>query len=124
MTRDEAVQLFDRRRRAWLAEDVEGYLALFHDDLVIDVPGRPTMRGIDAYAELVRRSNEYVKPVSFDFHEIAVDGATVLSEWTITIERRDGGRRITYDGMSRCEIRDDVITSWREYYDPAQLRPA
>jgi uncharacterized protein (TIGR02246 family) len=122
VTRDEAVELFDRRRRAWLAEDLDAYLALFDDGLIIQVPGHEPMRGRAAYAELVHRSHEHVRPVAFEFHEIAVDGATVLSEWTITIERRADGRRITYDGMSRCEIRDSVITSWREYFDPAQLR--
>ncbi len=122
LDRDEAVALFEQRRAAWLGGDLEAYLALFTDDLVIEIPGREPMHGLARYAELVRASHEHVEPVRFDFHEIAVHGSTVLSEWTIEIARRADGERITYRGMSICEIRDGRIARWREYYDPAALR--
>ena len=121
VTHADAVALFERRRDAWVAGDLDAYLALFAPDLVIDIPRRDRIVGRDAYAELVRVSHEHVVPVRFEFHHLAVYGSIVLSEWTIEIERRDGGERVTYDGMSRCELRDGLIASWREYYDPAQL---
>jgi len=120
-THADAVALFERRRDAWLAGDLDAYLALFASDLVIDIPRRDRIVGRDAYADLVRLSHEHVTPLRFEFHHLAVYGSIVLSEWTIEIERRDGGERVTYDGMSRCELRDGLIASWREYYDPAQL---
>jgi uncharacterized protein (TIGR02246 family) len=124
MDRDEAVALFEKRRDAWLREDLDAYLALFADDLVLQTPMGEPLRGLAAYAELVRRSYEHVRPVAFEFHEIAVHGSRVLAEWTITIGVRATGRQIPYRGMSICEVEDGRIRSWREYYDPADLRPA
>ena len=121
VTHADVVALFERRRDAWVGGDLDAYLALFAPDLVIDIPRRDRIVGRDAYAELVRLSHEHVAPVRFEFHHLAVHGSIVLSEWTIEIEFRADGRRTTYDGMSRCELRDGLIASWREYYDPAQL---
>ncbi len=118
-----ASALFDRRRRAWLAEDVEGYLACFADDLEIEVPGRDEpLRGIEGYERLVRRSFAWARPVSFEIHHLAVtaDG-TVLAEWSITTDRRDGGGPMAWRGMSACGIEAERITWWREHWDRAQL---
>lgn len=124
MERAEAVDLFERRRQAWLREDAGAYLALFSDDVVLQVPGREPVAGIDAYAALVRTSLAHVRPVAFDFHQLAVHGDVVLAEWTIDLEVRADGRPISYRGMSVCEIAEGRIRTWREYYDPADLRPA
>ena len=124
MERAEAVELFERRRDAWLREDAEAYLALFADDVTLRVPGREAVVGIEAYARMVRTSLEHVRPVQFEFHQLAVDGDVVLAEWTIDLEVRADGRPISYRGMSVCEIADGRIRTWREYYDPAHLRPA
>ena len=37
---EEASVVFDRRRRAWLAGDVDGYLDRWVEDLVLETPGR------------------------------------------------------------------------------------
>jgi uncharacterized protein (TIGR02246 family) len=121
--RQEAVALFERRRDAWLAEDFEGYLGLFAPDVVLQTATGKPYQGRDAYGDLVRRSYQAMRPVAFDFHEIAVHGSSVLAEWTITIERRADARQLSYRGMSICEIRDGLIQWWREYFDPALLRP-
>ena len=64
LTLVEATTLFARRRDAWLAEDVEAYLACFAADLVITVPGRlEPIRGIEAYERLVRRPSPGPGPV-------------------------------------------------------------
>jgi len=118
------VRLFESRRDAWLREDVDAYLALFSDDIVLQVPGRDPVAGIEAYAQLVRQSLAHVRPVRFDFHQLAVHGDVVLAEWTIDLEVRADGRPISYRGMSVCEIAEGRIRRWREYYDPADLRPA
>lgn len=116
--------LFERRRDAWLAEDVEAYLACFADDLVLETPTGPPVHGIEAYAAMVRRSLRAIRPVSFEFHTLAVDGPLVLAEWTIVLAARADERRMTYRGMSICELAGDRIRWWREYYDPALLRPS
>lgn len=118
VTEDEAAALFERRRTAWLAADVDAYLACFDDDLEITVPGRDEpIRGIERYGKLVRASFAWAAPRSFEFHNLAVAGDVVLAEWSISTDRA------AWQGMSACGIRDGRILWWREYWDPAQLRP-
>lgn len=122
---DEARAVFEKRRAAWLAEDVEAYLACFADDVVLETPGR-TVRGHAEYEPMTRMSLEWAKPKSFDFHHLIVgDDNVVMCDWTITVERRADGGEITWRGMNVCELRDGKIQWWREYYqDPAALAKA
>ncbi len=123
LTRDEAVALFERRRRAWLDEDVDAYLALWAEDTSFQSPVHAEpLRGRAAFADLVRQSLAHARPISFDFAHVAVHDAFVLAEWTIAIESRADGRRITWRGMSVAEIRDGLIRAWCEYWNPADLR--
>jgi len=124
LTNAAAHAVFDRRRRAWLAEDVGGYLDCWVDDLVLETPGR-VVRGRADYEAMVHRSFAWARPRSFEVHHLAADGDVVLADWTITVERRADGQAVTWRGMSACELRDDRIVWWREYYeDPAGLARA
>jgi ketosteroid isomerase-like protein len=130
ITRDDARRVFDRRRAAWLAEDVGEYVDCFAEDVVMEVPGR-TVRGHAEYEPMARRSFEWAKPVSFEFHHIAVgtassgEGDVVMADWTITVARRSDDVPITWRGMSVCGFVDDRIAWWREYYeDPVSLGKA
>lgn len=121
-THAEAVDLFDRRRLAWLGEDLDGYLALWADDMTFGSPVHADpLRGRAAFAELVRRSNATAKPLRFDVTHLAVHGDMVLAEWSIAMTHRETGRVIAWDGMSVAEIRDGLIRTWREYWNPAAL---
>jgi len=121
-TREEAIELFARRRAAWVAADLEAYLELWADDMTFQSPVHAEpLRGKPAFAELVRQSLELSRPLRFEFDHIAVAGATVLAEWTIAIERRDTRRVIEWRGMSVCEIHDGKIHAWREYWNPMAL---
>jgi limonene-1,2-epoxide hydrolase len=121
-THAEAVALFARRRRAWLAEDLDAYLALWAEDMTFQSPMHAEpLRGRPAFAALVRQSLAFARPVSFDFTHLMADGSTVLAEWRIAIERRAEGRRVEWWGMSVAEIRDGLIHRWREYWNPADV---
>jgi len=88
----------------------------------MQLPGRADpIRGKTLYAKLVTASFARLRPVSWQFHRLAVDGDYVLSEWTIAGEARASGRTVRWRGMSICRIADGVIQEWREYWDPAQL---
>ncbi len=124
LTIDDARAVFERRRQAWLAEDLDAYLGCFAEDIVLETPGR-TVRGHAEYEPMSRRSFQWAKPVAFEFHHLAVDGDVVLADWTIAVERRSDGGRVEWRGMSACELRDGTITWWREYYqDPVALAKA
>ena len=77
LTIEAARASFDRRRAAWLAEDLDGYMGCWVDDMVIDVPGR-TITGKAAYQELAAGSFTWARPVDFEFHHLAVDGLSLI----------------------------------------------
>jgi limonene-1,2-epoxide hydrolase len=112
---ENARELFARRVAAWLAEDVDGYLACWHRDMVITLPSG-VVTGIDAYRTLVESSFRWAVPVSFDVHRLAVDGSCVLADWTIRARRRDDGVVVEWQGLSVCEVRDGRIAWWREHH--------
>ena len=120
LTIEAARAAFDRRRTAWLAEDLDGYMDCWADDMVIDVPGR-TITGKAAYRELAAGSFTWARPVDFEFHHLAVDGDVVLCEFSGAGERPDG-TRFAWDGMGRGVLRDGLIAEWREYWDPADFQ--
>ena len=121
-THAEAVTLFERRRQAWLREDLTGYLDLWADDMSFASPVHTEpLCGRDAFGDLVRQSLAFSRPLRFNVERVAVDGDWVLAEWEITIVRRVDGREITWRGMSVCRIRDGRITEWREYWNPTAL---
>jgi uncharacterized protein (TIGR02246 family) len=122
LTHAEAVALFDRRRTAWLQEDLAGYLACWAEDMTFVSPLHdPPLVGRAAYARLVEQSALHVRPLRFDVRHVAVAGDVVLAEWTITVFEREGAAAHTWDGMSRAQYRDGLITHWREYWNPAEL---
>jgi uncharacterized protein (TIGR02246 family) len=123
-THAEALSLFDARRRAWLAEDLDAYLALWAEDMSFQSPAHAEpLLGRAAFAELVRGSLRAARPVAFDFTHVAVSGDVVLAEWRITVETREGARRATWWGMSVAEVREGRIRRWREYWNPADVAP-
>jgi limonene-1,2-epoxide hydrolase len=121
-THAEAVALFERRRDAWLRGDLDAYLSLWATDMTFQSPMHAEpLRGRAAFGDLVRQSFAFARPLAFDFTHIAVIGDVVLAEWRIAIERREGGRRIEWWGMSVAEVRDGLIRRWREYWNPADV---
>lgn len=121
---EEAAAQFERRRRAWLAEDLDGYLDCFTDDVALDLPGRSEpIHGRDRYERLVQGSFAWARPRAFDVHHLAVADDVVLAEWSIAVERREDGVGVGWRGMSACGFRDGRIAWWREHWDPAQLAP-
>jgi len=124
-TIDEAWALFDRRRDAWLREDLEAYLDCWTDDMTFESPvHRPPICGREAYASLIRASAAAVRPVRFDVQNLAVADDVVLAEWEIEAEHRASGGRLRWRGMSAAGYRDGRIAWWREYWNPADLVPA
>jgi limonene-1,2-epoxide hydrolase len=108
--------VFRRRVDAWLAEDVDGYLACWHDDMELTLPGGRRVSGLASYRRLVEGSFAWAAPVSFDVHALGVDGRLVLSDWTIRARRREDDVVVEWKGLSICEFRDDKIAWWREHH--------
>src|SRR5512147_2276302 len=124
MTYEEAVELFERRRAAWLREDVEAYLAMWAEDMTFQSPMHQLpLRGREIFAQLVRQSMAIMRPVAFDVRHLAVHGKTLLAEWKIAAVHRESGQRVEWEGMSVAKVDHGRITRWREYWNPADLAP-
>ena len=122
LSHEDALALFERRRRAWLDENLDAYLALWTEDMTFQSPMHAEpLRGRGAFAELVGRSLATARPARFDLEHLAVCGDVVLAEWSIAIERRLNGGQIEWRGMSVAEMREGRIAVWREYWNPAAL---
>ena len=73
LTLAEADALFARRRDAWLREDHDAYLACWAEDMTFASPVHTVpLRGRDAYASLIRASEQAVRPLRFDVDHLAV----------------------------------------------------
>jgi uncharacterized protein (TIGR02246 family) len=124
MNYDEAAELFERRRAAWLRGDIDAYLAMWSEDMIFQSPlHQPPLRGREAFAQLVRQSMSVMRPMRFDVRHLAVQGNTLLAEWRIAAVHRESGQRVEWDGMSVAEIEGGKITRWREYWNPTDLMP-
>jgi ketosteroid isomerase-like protein len=107
-----AERLFDRRRLAWLADDLDAYLECWAEDMTFASPMHdPPLTG-----------RAVVRPVAFDVRHLAVADDVVLAEWTIRVADRRTDRETSWDGMSRARYRDGRIVEWREYWNPADVR--
>ena len=117
LTPDEARAVFARRVAAWLAEDVDAYVACWHDDMRIEMPSG-TIDGAAKYRKLVEASFGWAAPVSFDVDHLAIDPDTsiVFADWTIRARRRDDGVVVEWRGLSVCELRASRIAWWKEYH--------
>ena len=113
----EARAVFARRVDAWLAQDVDAYVACWHDDMRIEMPSG-VIEVAARYRKLVVASFAWATPVSFDVHHLAVEDATdiVFADWTIRACRREDGVIVEWRGLSVCELRDDRIAWWREHH--------
>ena len=114
---DDARAVFDRRVAAWLAQDVDAYVACWHDDMRIEMPSG-TIEGAAKYRKLVDASFAWAAPVSFDVHHLAVDGPNdiVFADWMIRARRREDGVLVEWRGLSVCELKEGRISWWREHH--------
>jgi ketosteroid isomerase-like protein len=118
MDHAEAVALIEKRRDAWLSQDLDTYLSLFAEDFVFYADGQEQTRGRAALEDTVRRNYERFDPVSWEFYEKACHGQNVLAEWTVTLKERATGSVRSLRAMFICEIRGGLTTWVREYRWP------
>ena len=115
MDRAAGVAHLRKRREAWLREDVDAYLSLFDENFAFSANGVELINGRHALENAVHRSYLRYRPLAWEFHEIAVHGSTVLSEWTVTMEERATKTVRSLRAMSVCEIQDGLTVWQREY---------
>ena len=109
---------FFARVDAWLAADLDAYMACWADDMVIELP-TGVIEGASRYRKLVEGGFAWAEPVLFDVHHLAFEDGTgaALADWTIRARRRADDTLIEWCGLSVCTFGDgERITWWREHH--------
>src|SRR6476619_7266315 len=111
--------MFMRRVDAWLAADLDTYMACWADDMVIELPSG-LIEGKKKYRKLVAAGFAWAEPVSFVVHHLAFEAGpnadVALADWTIRARRRGDGVLVEWRGLSVCRLDDGKITWWREHH--------
>ncbi|MGE3468113.1 MAG: limonene-1,2-epoxide hydrolase family protein [Pyrinomonadaceae bacterium] len=105
---------------AWDARDADAIVGAFTSDAVYDNIPLPTCVGQDAIRALVERFTVQASKIRFDIHHIAE-----TADGSVMTERTDyfhfGEKTITLRVMGICEIKNGLISAWREYFDLAEF---
>jgi limonene-1,2-epoxide hydrolase len=99
--------------------DPEVLRAFFSDDVVYhNIPMAPA-EGIEATMAVIDMFLGMCEALEFEVHNLASDGTTVLTERTdiFTIK----GKSAPLPVMGAFDVVDGKITSWRDYFDMAQV---
>lgn len=116
MSPSEVVQAFVA---AWNRCDVEAIYALMTDDIVYhNIPWAP-LHGLEAVRAAIKSFG--IEACEWTLHQTAESGAVVLTERTDRFLA--GGRWVTLRVMGAFEVADGRIRAWRDYFDPAGLKP-
>ncbi|MFM7627492.1 MAG: nuclear transport factor 2 family protein [Gammaproteobacteria bacterium] len=104
---------------AWIADDVEGVLALCTEDVVGGVmPGRD-LKGKPEVERFLKKFGTGMVGKRYEFHAIIVDGDVGMLEG-IEHYTKDG-KPVSTPFMTVFRFRDGRIASWRDYFDMATL---
>ena len=101
--------------------DVEGMVALFDDDAVIQNPRDPApLFGREGARRFWRTYRDSFEEIHSDFSKVVATDDTAMLEWT-SIGRSVAGERIVYSGVSVVEMRDGLVHRFRAYFDTHEL---
>lgn len=114
-TNDDPAAVVRHFLEALEALDVERALGLLAPDVVYQNKGLPAARGIDAVERQLRWFGRNVTGFEARNHNLAADGAIVLTERTDVIEIRRFRSEFWVCGT--FEVRDGRIVLWRDYFD-------
>ncbi|HWB67012.1 MAG TPA: limonene-1,2-epoxide hydrolase family protein [Mycobacteriales bacterium] len=119
-TPTETVQTFvDAFVAAWPVGDADAVARFFDEDAVYQNGPLPKLRGRDAIRDELARFMALGGEVAVDIRHLVAEGELVMSE---RVDRFVlDGRTISLPVMGAFEVRDGVITAWRDYFDLAQF---
>lgn len=112
---DSAVGIVRRFLSALADDDVAGAVALIDDDIVYENVGLPTIRGKRRFERAFLSFQRSKLGFDVRIHRIAEENGAVLTERTDAIYL--GGYRSQFWVCGTFEVRDGLITLWRDYFD-------
>ena len=125
MTRDEIVNVLDRRAAAWRHLDAEGLVADYAEDAVVESPlAGGTTHGRDQIRQVFQTYFLAFPDLGMDVQEMLIDDQRAAVMATFTGTDRGGfmgmpatGRRVTIPVVFLYEFKDGKIVRDRRVYD-------
>ncbi|WP_372861123.1 nuclear transport factor 2 family protein [Spongiibacter sp.] len=107
---------------AWNARQVDDIMAFFHDDAhYCNVPMGPAHIGKRAIREFIEGFISGAENIDFQLRKQVCAGDVVMNERLDILEF--SGKRIELPVMGVFEMRDGLISHWRDYFDMAAFAP-
>jgi limonene-1,2-epoxide hydrolase len=112
VTADETVTAFIQ---AIVTKDLDGAMALAHDDIEYDNVPMETARGAEAARTLLASFVDMSDEIEWVIHRQVATGNVVMNERTDRF--RSGDRWIEIPVAGVWQVDDGRITLWRDYFD-------
>lgn len=109
-------ELLDRYVAAFERDDVDGLVALLHDDAVMRMPPRPSLIGAVTIARFFRETAGRGDLARFQLTPTSANGRPAVA-----IHHRDEHRGLVPHGISVLEIEGDQIVGIDTFVEPALL---
>jgi steroid delta-isomerase-like uncharacterized protein len=124
MTRDQIVELFDRRLMAWNDHDVETLADLYAEDAVVESPLGGTHQGRAAIASVIGAFFGSLSDAHVTQDDLIIDGDRVVQAVTMSGTDTGGFMGMAPSGKPAllpmvlvCRVKDGLITHERRIYD-------
>jgi steroid delta-isomerase-like uncharacterized protein len=124
MTRDQIVDLFNRRMKAINDHDVETFADVFAEDAVVESPLGGTHQGRAAIAAVAGAFVGALSDATFTQDDLIIDGGHVVQVVTMSGTDTGGlmgmapsGRPAQLPMVLVCQVADGFITHERRIYD-------
>jgi steroid delta-isomerase-like uncharacterized protein len=124
MTRDQIVDLFDRRMNAFNDHDVESFADMYAEDAVVESPLGGTHQGRAAIAAVIGAFLSALNDATYSQDALIVDGDHVVQVVTMSGTDNGGfmgmapsGRPAQLPMVVVCKVADGLITHERRIYD-------
>jgi steroid delta-isomerase-like uncharacterized protein len=124
MTRDEIVDLFDRRMNAFNDHDVESFAETYTEDAVVESPLGGTHQGRAAITAVAAAFLSALSDATFSQDALIIDGDQVVEVLTMSGTDNGGfmgmapsGRPAQLPMVVVCRVADGLIAHERRIYD-------
>lgn len=115
-------EILQRLIRTWQAKDLEGVLAMLHDDIVwhYAAPALPPVKGKATARKLLTKFQGDMHEITWRIFAHAETGNRLFIEGVDEYRNAEGHRVATpYAGV--LEFEGDLIIGWRDYVDLAVM---
>jgi steroid delta-isomerase-like uncharacterized protein len=124
MTREEIVDLFARREKAFNNQDVETLIALYAEDAVVESPLGGTHQGRTAIGAVADAFFEAFSDATMTADDLVIDGDRVVQVFTMSGTDTGGlmgmeasGKPALLPMVIVCRVADGLIVRERRIYD-------